>query len=137
MSGEQAQPAWARLFSNVDPSRSPNAYLGYIKSSSGTPSSRSAARTKEPAGVEPRPARARLLCSFVEHPVASWSGGDSRWAPDGLNFSPEWYRALGEGLAGVVRGWVSEGLLYRQVPNSSFSRLNLSGGGTAYSALTL
>ena len=26
---------------------------------------------------------------------------------------------------------------YRQVPNSSFYRLNLSGGGTAYSALTL
>ena len=26
---------------------------------------------------------------------------------------------------------------YRQVPTSSFYRLNLSGGGTAYSALTL
>ena len=41
------------------------------------------------------------LCRFVEHPVASWSEGDA--LPDGLHFSPEGYRALGEGLADVVR----------------------------------
>jgi len=49
------------------------------------------------------------LCCFVEHPVASWSEGDARWAPDGLHFSPEGYRALGEGLAGVVRERLGEG----------------------------
>ena len=42
------------------------------------------------------------LCTFTDHPVASWSKGDARWAPDGLHFSPEGYRVLGEGLAPVV-----------------------------------
>ena len=42
------------------------------------------------------------LCSYVEHPVGSWSEGDARWAPDGLHFSPEGYAMVGERLAGVV-----------------------------------
>ena len=53
-------------------------------------------RTATPAGLH-------------EHPVASWSEGDARWAPDGLHFSPEGYRVLGEGLAGVVRERLGEG----------------------------
>ena len=39
----------------------------------------------------------------VDHPIASWGRGDARWAPDGLHFSPEGYRVLGEELAGVVK----------------------------------
>ena len=43
------------------------------------------------------------------HRVASWSEGDARGAPDGLHFSPKVHRALGEGLAGVVRERLGEG----------------------------
>lgn len=42
------------------------------------------------------------LCTYVEHPISSWSRTDERWAPDGLHLSPEGYRLVGEGLAGVV-----------------------------------
>ena len=42
------------------------------------------------------------LCSYVAHPIASWSQGDARWAPDGLHLSPEGYAMVGERLAGVV-----------------------------------
>ena len=42
-------------------------------------------------------------CTYVEHPISSWSKGDQRWAPDGLHFSPEGYRLVGEGLAGLVK----------------------------------
>ena len=42
------------------------------------------------------------LCGFVHHPIASWSSGDQRWAPDGLHLSPAGYATVGEGLAGVV-----------------------------------
>ena len=42
------------------------------------------------------------LCSYVDHPITSWSKGDARWAPDGLHFSAEGYKAVGQGLASVV-----------------------------------
>ena len=43
------------------------------------------------------------MCAFVEHPITRWDKDDGLWAPDGLHFSPEGYRVLGEGLADAVR----------------------------------
>ena len=42
------------------------------------------------------------MAQYVDQPISTWSRDDGLWAPDGLHFSPEGYRTLGEGLAGVV-----------------------------------
>lgn len=42
------------------------------------------------------------LVAYVDHPIKQWRRDDGLWAPDGLHFSKEGYRVLGEGLASVV-----------------------------------
>ena len=56
-------------------------------------------------------------CFYVDHPVTSWSRGDARWAPDGLHFSAEGYRATGQGLAPFVAERLSQGA--RALPSRS------------------
>lgn len=52
---------------------------------------------------------------FVTHPIESWSSDDSRWAPDGLHFSPQGYEEFGASLSPIVRQ-----LLFPEISNDEF-----------------
>lgn len=52
---------------------------------------------------------------FITHPIESWSTDDTRWAPDGLHFSPQGYEEFGVSLSPIVCQ-----LLFPEISNDEF-----------------